>query len=106
MIGGWGIKLRNFEVCLVDRNSKRPLELKKLKVKTQSHYKGKRAKNIWSFEIYTKSIFKIVIKHIDSLYVKHSNLNLTNFLYSKPKVDNDSIEIRHIHKCPKMLFIS
>ncbi|MGG6229430.1 hypothetical protein [Tenacibaculum sp. SDUM215027] len=91
LIGGWYIDLLSFNFLLSKINGEEVIKPEEATLKSQSYYKRKRAKKIFSFSVNRGGNYKIEFKGQNSLILRKQSL-MIGYLFGK-NIETNSIEI-------------
>jgi len=98
ILGGWHVRLCGFKIELLNRTTKRKVEIEEAFLKEQSYINGKRAKQIWNFKIDREGIYSIKLANANSLKVKRSNLKISNFILGRPVISTETLKMRIVKR--------
>lgn len=91
LIGGWYVDLLSFNFLLSKINGEEIIKPEEVTLKSQSYYKGKRAKKIFSFSVNKGGNYKIKFKGQNSLTLRKQSL-MIGYLFGK-NIETNSIEM-------------
>ncbi|CAM1358806.1 conserved hypothetical protein [Tenacibaculum sediminilitoris] len=91
LIGGWYVDLLSFNFLLSKVNGEEVIKPEEATLKSQSYYKRKRTKRIFSFSVNKGGNYKIEFKGQNSLILRKHSL-MIGYLFGK-KIETNSIEI-------------
>jgi len=98
ILGGWYVKLSEFKIDLINKTTKRKVEIEERFLKEQSYINGKRAKQIWTFQIDREGIYAFTLSNANSIVVKRSNLEISNFILRRPEIRNEKLKLRIVKR--------
>ena len=91
IVGGWGIRLKEFSVSLKNINTGLILYPQRSFWPIQSYKKGIRSKRIFTIDVLDSGEYEVKFKGLDSLIVKSSNLLFLSLLQKPLSIDQISI---------------
>lgn len=94
VLGGWGVKLRQFSISLTNIRTGQRVDCKRSFWPAQSFAFGKRTRRIFTFHISESDTYRIEFTHPMTIEVKESSLFITS-LFQKP-LPNEHLTI-YIH---------
>jgi len=83
---------------LLNKTTKRKVEIEEAFLREQSYINGKRAKQIWNFNIYRKGIYSMKLSNANSLKVKRSNLKISNFILGRPEISSETLKLKIVKR--------
>lgn len=98
ILGGWQVKIGEFDIELVNKTTKRKVEIEEVLLKEQSYINNRRAKHIWTFKIDGEGIYLLTLSNTNSIQVKRSNLKISNFVLRRPKIRNEYLKLRIVKR--------